>query len=193
MAEYDFFISYARADRKTAKRLCELLQDRTAKCFLDTQDLRPGAYFSRELREALHSSRATIAIVSEHTNDADYQQAEILEAFNLRTQTKGKEHDVIPVLVLKDGRTPHFPLVANLFTSLEVQAGNEEDLHRVAMALAPDPAPVPETRKVPGAFLIACDLDDFSKRTTDQQVQTYSLSARRCPILELTPQLRHWR
>lgn len=100
VSRYDFFIAYATPDRRLAQALCWFLQDDACEVFLDIQDLSPGAVWPPELREALEASRAIVVLVSTHTNDAFYQQEEIVRAIQL-ARDKPNAHTVIPVILEK--------------------------------------------------------------------------------------------
>jgi hypothetical protein len=100
VSRYDFFIAYATPDRRQAEDLCWFLQDHLCKVFLDVNDLSPGTVWRLALREALEASRAIVVLVSTHTDDAFYQQEEIVRAIQL-TRDKPRAHTVIPVSLKK--------------------------------------------------------------------------------------------
>ena len=97
---YDFFIAYATPDRRLAQDLCWFLQDDACEVFLDVQALSPGAVWPPALREALEASRAIVVLVSTHTDEAFYQQEEIVQAIQL-ARDKPRAHTVIPVILEK--------------------------------------------------------------------------------------------
>jgi hypothetical protein len=76
------------------------LQDDAREVFLDIEDLSPGAVWPPALREALEASRAIVVLMSTHTDDAFYQQEEIVRAIQL-ARDKPNAHTVIPVILEK--------------------------------------------------------------------------------------------
>ena len=96
--EYDFFIAYATPDRRLAQDLCWFLQDEGCEVFLDVQDSSPGAVWPRALKAALEAARAVVVLVSAHTDDAFYQQEEIVWAIQL-AHDKPHAYTVIPVIL----------------------------------------------------------------------------------------------
>ena len=100
VSRYDFFIAYATPDRRQAQDLCWCLQDDSCEVFLDVKDLRPGTLWLPALREALEASRAIVVLVSTHTDEAFYQQEEIVQAIQL-ARDKPRAHTVIPVILEK--------------------------------------------------------------------------------------------
>jgi hypothetical protein len=100
VSRYDFFIAYATPDRPLARDLYWFLQDDAREVFLDIEDLSPGAVWPPALREALEASRAIVVLMSTHTDDAFYQQEEIVRAIQL-ARDKPNAHTVIPVILEK--------------------------------------------------------------------------------------------
>jgi hypothetical protein len=100
VSRYDFFIAYATPDRQQAQHLRWCLQDHSCKVFLDVEDLSPGASWPLALQAAMEASRAIVMLVSTHTNDAFYQQEEIVQAIQLARDKPGA-HTVIPVILEK--------------------------------------------------------------------------------------------
>lgn len=134
VSHYDFFIAYATPDRRRAQELCWFLQDEACTAFLDVQDLSPGAVWPPALREALEASRAILVLVSTHTDDAVYQQEEIVRAIAL-ARHEPHAHTVIPVLLdtlpQGTGRLPY-----GMSSRLAQDATRAGGLERVARGLA---------------------------------------------------------
>jgi hypothetical protein len=97
---HDFLIAYAAPDRRQAQNLYWFLQDHDCKVFLDVEDIRLGMVWPLALREALEKSHAIVVLVSTHTDDAFYQQEEIVRAIQL-TRDQPRAHTVIPVILEK--------------------------------------------------------------------------------------------
>jgi hypothetical protein len=98
--DYDFFIAYASPDRLQARDLCWYLQDESCAVFLDEEDLAAGASWPPALRKAMEASRALVVLVSAHTDQAFYEQEEIVRAMQLARDKPGA-HTVIPVILDK--------------------------------------------------------------------------------------------
>jgi hypothetical protein len=100
MGLFDFFIAHAGPDTRQAKKLYWELEDQQCQVFLDQQGISPGAPWSTTLRDNLQASRATVVLISSHTDAAFYQHEEIAHAIQLGRDNP-QAHTVIPVLLEK--------------------------------------------------------------------------------------------
>jgi hypothetical protein len=83
-AHPDVFISYASEDRDAAKRLSADLQNRSVSTWLDVDRLLPGQTWQNEISAAIASSRAFVAVLSNHSiNKTGYVQKELREALDV--------------------------------------------------------------------------------------------------------------
>lgn len=89
------FISYAHQDASWARRLADLLRDRT-EVFLAEQDVLLGSNWPQEISLALTRSSLVIVLVSPATKHSYYQTAEIAQALELYTRFPGSKR-VVPV------------------------------------------------------------------------------------------------
>ena len=92
---YDFFLAHAGPDAATAERLYDLLARKT-RVFLDSKSIDLGEDWDRVLAEAQRRSRATVVLVSAHTDAASYQREEIATAIALGRRDEAR-HTVVPV------------------------------------------------------------------------------------------------
>ena len=104
MESFDFFIAYASPDRDYARDLYYALLDENCEAFLDVESIPAGTPWSSVLSDALQESRATIVLISSHSDDAFYQQEEIVRAIEL-SREPSKTHTIIPVIL--DGKLPY--------------------------------------------------------------------------------------
>jgi len=88
---YDFFLAHAGPDAATAERLYDLLARKT-RVFLDSKSIDLGEDWDRVLAEAQRRSRATVVLVSAHTDAASYQREEIATAIAPGAQGRGAAH-----------------------------------------------------------------------------------------------------
>lgn len=88
---YDFFLAHAGPDAATAERLYDLLARKT-RVFLDSKSIDLGEDWDRLLAEAQRRSRATVVLVSAHTDAASYQREEIATAIAPGAQGRGAAH-----------------------------------------------------------------------------------------------------
>lgn len=94
---WDFFIAHAGVDKLIAEQLYDLLAG-SAKVFLDTRLIEYGDNWDHVLATAQRASRITIVLVSQQTDDAYYQRAEVVHAIDL-SRDSTNEHRVIPLYV----------------------------------------------------------------------------------------------
>lgn len=77
----DVFLSYAREDRESARRLAELLERQGFSVFWDFK-LEPGQDFDQVIRQEIRNAFRLIVLWSSHSVDALYVKAEAKEALN---------------------------------------------------------------------------------------------------------------
>jgi hypothetical protein len=140
----DIFISYAREDRASAKRLAEALT--AARGWLVWWDLRlrAGEHFPREIERAISDARCVVVLWSPHSIDSDWVTAEVSEGW--------KRGVLVPVLI--DACEPPMPFRQTHSTDLSNWAGSDraptflallEDIQRVmARGAAVDPIELEE-------------------------------------------------
>src|SRR5688572_11796267 len=76
----DIFISYASADRPTARRLADALEACGWSVWWDHSNLRGGEHFDRIIEEAISTARAAIVIWSPASTKSDWVRAEAAQA-----------------------------------------------------------------------------------------------------------------
>jgi len=79
ISECDFFISHASSDRVMAESLYDLLRPH-ARVFLDTRALQPGVNWTLMIVEAIDAARVVVFLISARSQDAYFQQEEVLRA-----------------------------------------------------------------------------------------------------------------
>lgn len=95
----DIFISYAREDRASAKRLAEALTAARGWSVWWDLRLRTGEHFPREIERAISDSRCVVVLWSPHSIDSDWVTAEVSEGW--------KRGLLVPVLI--DACEPPIP------------------------------------------------------------------------------------
>lgn len=95
-ARWDFFLAHASCDKPTAERLYTALTEKGARVFLDSKSIRLGDSWDKAIPDAQASSRVTLVLVSESTEDAYYERDEIAAAIALARQDGGT-HRVVPI------------------------------------------------------------------------------------------------
>ncbi len=94
------FISYAREDIETARRLCDDLRKAGADTWLDDDELIPGQNWKTEITKAIKKSRHFIALLS--TNSVEkrgFVQTELKEAVKVLSEIPSKNIFIIPVRI----------------------------------------------------------------------------------------------
>jgi hypothetical protein len=76
----DIFISYANADRSTARRLADALEACGWSVWWDHRSLRGGQHFDRMIEEAISAARAVIVVWSPDSTKSDWVRAEAAQA-----------------------------------------------------------------------------------------------------------------
>ena len=108
--EGNVFISYARSDISSSEKIKTVLEQAGIRCWMDTEDIKPGEKWLASLQEALHQSQAMVVVCSEAAKESGYMQRE----FNLANELK---LTIIPnmISILKDVK------IGNFFTILLVK------------------------------------------------------------------------
>jgi WD40 repeat protein len=135
----DIFISYAREDRASAKRLAEALTAARGWSVWWDLRLRTGERFPREIERAISDARCVVVLWSPHSIDSDWVTAEVSEGW--------KRGVLSPVLI--GACEPPMPFRQTHSTDLSGWAGSDraptflallEDVQRVmARGAAVDP------------------------------------------------------
>src|SRR5262249_25529429 len=99
---WDFFLSYAAADRGLALKLFNQLE-RVGPTFMDIFCLLPGQDWQRFLPDIQERCQVTVPLVSKHFRAAHFQNSEIQRAINLTRQGK---HQIFPVYVEEGVEVP---------------------------------------------------------------------------------------
>jgi hypothetical protein len=99
--EWDFLIAHSSKDTALAEQLFEYLTDPHG-CSLDVRSLEPGMDWDVELAAAQRRAKATIVLVSAHTDAAYYQRVEIRQAIDL-ARPPGT-HLVVPLITVDDAK-----------------------------------------------------------------------------------------
>ncbi len=86
----DFFVSYATPDKETAFRLCQLLEEQGIGCWIAPRDVPPGADYGEAIIRAIEETRATLLLLSAHSNISIHVTHEVERATSKRKR-------VIPV------------------------------------------------------------------------------------------------
>jgi hypothetical protein len=76
------FLSYSTTDRLFAEDLLGRLEARGVKVWIAPRDVRPGCDYSEELQDAIESSAAVVALISDDANRSRHVRAEIEIAFS---------------------------------------------------------------------------------------------------------------
>ena len=98
MAEYDVFVSYSHKDAPFVRRLVNALEARGIKAWYDSEVLRVGENFMRQIGDALEQSRYFLLVISPDYLANQWTSFELGVALSAAS-TKGAR--VIPVVVRK--------------------------------------------------------------------------------------------
>jgi hypothetical protein len=128
--EYDIFIAYASDDREYAERLHAVLTAVGHRVFLDTKGLKAGDRWSKTIRQAQWASLLTVALISDLSEDAYFQQGEILRA--IRLARKEGIRRLVPVY-LTDQRDAEIPELLEPLHGILLEQG--ESLLSVAQGI----------------------------------------------------------
>ena len=83
-ATWDVFLSYASPDRPQAHWLYDALTALGLRVFFDQESLAPGDDWHQNLTDHIRRSSVGVGLISEHTSDAHYQRAELIEILKQR-------------------------------------------------------------------------------------------------------------
>ncbi len=97
--EYDVFIAYAKPDFKFAEKIYTLLSVIGNRVFLDQKNLKGGDEWLKEIANAQEHSLLTVVLISNFSDSAYFQKAEILKAIEL---VREKRHRIVPVYLTKE-------------------------------------------------------------------------------------------
>ena len=102
---YHVFISYPHEEFDIAKRIYDALKNHFL-VFMDKYSLVAGADWTKAIVTAQKQSAMTIAIISNNTKHACYENDEITRAIYLR---KHHKHIIVPIVVSNHGKNPEIP------------------------------------------------------------------------------------
>jgi hypothetical protein len=127
------FISYAREDRESARRLYSQLKSKGALPWLDSEDLLPGDDWQRAIRVAIEKSNFFVALLSQKSvNKKGYVQRELRQGLAVLEEIPEGQTFVIPAR-LEECSPSHLKLHelhwVDLFPSWE------ERVERILLAL----------------------------------------------------------
>ncbi len=105
---YDVFISYSSLDRDTAKSVCEFLESKGLKCFIDYRDIPHGSPWASVLPAAIRKSGIMVALCSLNYNRSLQVERELAQA--------DKNH--VPLLPFRLTDTPYDGAKAFYFENL---------------------------------------------------------------------------
>jgi hypothetical protein len=92
------FISHARSDEDSARRLAEAVERRSMRTWLAPRDLRPGEPMDEAIGRALSESQAVIFLIGAQSNPEQWQRYEwSLALESAWSDPRGKK--LIPVLI----------------------------------------------------------------------------------------------
>ena len=91
----NIFVSYAREDVDSARRLYECLKSYGLHPWMDEVDLLPGQRFADIIKEAIRVSRYFVALISSHSvNKRGFVQRELREALDVLAEVP--RGDILP-------------------------------------------------------------------------------------------------
>ena len=85
-------ISHSSKDNESAQRVKKVLEDNGFSCWLDNDDIPPGADFVSKIAEAMRSCEVVVVLVSKNSQDSDWVRNEVTEA-------KSQKKLVIPYMI----------------------------------------------------------------------------------------------
>lgn len=144
------FLSYSTTDRPLADDLLVRLEGKGVRVWMAPRDVRPGSDYSEAIQDAIETSAAVVALVSNEANRSRHVRAEIEIAFSCgKPLFAVRFSDVVPAKGLA------LFLGLGHWTDL-FGAGEGGNLDRLAAALihpaaAPGPAPEPPPPRQPVA------------------------------------------
>lgn len=166
--KYDFFIAHAGSDKVLAQRLYEMLVPH-ARVYLDTECLKLGDDWDRELASAQRESIVTLVLVSSKADDAYYEREEIAAALAMAREDKNS-HRVVPLFVDSGaGESTHVPYGLRLKHGLSV--AREDDLEltakRLLELLEQLHPPTAEDKEALNALSPATTTEELERRLAD--------------------------
>lgn len=105
---YDVFISYSSFDRDTAKSVCEFLESKGLKCFIDFRDIPHGSPWASVLPAAIRKSGLMVALCSINYNRSLQVERELAQA----------DKNKVPLLPFRLTDTPYDGAKAYYFENL---------------------------------------------------------------------------
>lgn len=105
---YDVFISYAREDRRHAKRLAHAFTAARGWSVWWDQRLRSGERFPREIQDAVTNSRCVLVVWSPHAVDSDWVCAEATEGWQRGILVPLQVQECEPPLPFRQTETADF-------------------------------------------------------------------------------------
>lgn len=73
-------ISHSSRDNESAQRIKKVLEDNGFSCWLDSDDIPPGADFVKKIAEAMSQCEAVVVLVSKNSQDSDWVRNEVTAA-----------------------------------------------------------------------------------------------------------------
>ena len=141
------FISYAGADQQAASRLCAALEAHGFPCWIASRDVAPGESFQVAIVRAIRAARLMALVFTEAANHSD----EIGKELALASQAR------LPVVPLRmQAINPNEAFAYEFATrqwidfTADWNAGLEQLLGRIALAVEPLPAPPKPAPPPPG-------------------------------------------
>ncbi len=77
----DVFISHATEDHAVATQVCDLLEQRGARCWIAPRNVSAGVMWDEAILDAIEGSRVFLLILSAHANESSYVKNEVNRAF----------------------------------------------------------------------------------------------------------------
>ena len=85
-------ISHSSRDNESAQRIKKVLEDNGFSCWLDNDDIPPGADFVKKIAEAMSQCEAVVVLVSKNSQESDWVRNEV-------TAAKEQKKLLIPYLI----------------------------------------------------------------------------------------------
>jgi 4-amino-4-deoxy-L-arabinose transferase-like glycosyltransferase len=93
----EIFLSHASADKRTADRLCSLLEGQGVRCWIAPRDVQPGQDYGESIIEAIEATRVTVLLLSSNANSSVHVKNEIERATSKRKRVVPiRLEDVLP-------------------------------------------------------------------------------------------------
>jgi hypothetical protein len=88
----DVFISYSSKDAEIAGTICSLLEKRGVSCWIAPRDVPPGTAYDEEIIAGIENTRATVVVLSEHSNESGHVKREL-------EITIAEAHAILPIRI----------------------------------------------------------------------------------------------